>query len=359
MKKRIYNLDYARTFAIICVVLTHAIEAVFYSNWIGLPRIYKSIAIILFTIGRLGVPIFLMLSGALLLNKKFETKKDIINFYKRNLIPLIVTVEIWNVLYYIFLVFFENVKFCFSDLLKFLLFIKQIDLPNMWYMPMIIGIYIAIPFISIILKRFSFKELLIPVCIILFYRFLLPTLNPILISLNLERLGSVIDLNFLGSSYGLYIILGYYIYNFKLLRKMSFRKILGIIVLNFVLAILFQIFCSIGYFKYNVGTRNYRIWYDSIFILLCSVPIFELFLRAKTISWLNHICSDISKSALAIYFIHIIIQFLILNQLTMFFDNLLVVFILLFIFNFLITYLLVYLFRDNKLIRKYLFLYKL
>ena len=73
-KKRIINLDIARTFAILCVVLCHSVECVYKMNlqeWNSYSNTSNIIKIILFTIGRLGVPIFLLLTGYLTLNKNF------------------------------------------------------------------------------------------------------------------------------------------------------------------------------------------------------------------------------------------------------------------------------------------------
>ena len=38
-----------------------------------------------------------------ILKKEFNDEKDILKFYKRNLVPLVVTYEIWNVIYTIFI----------------------------------------------------------------------------------------------------------------------------------------------------------------------------------------------------------------------------------------------------------------
>lgn len=57
-----------------------------------------------FTIGRLGVPLFLFLSGFLLLQKQINDEKDIFTFYKKNLISLVIANSIWVIIYNIFFV---------------------------------------------------------------------------------------------------------------------------------------------------------------------------------------------------------------------------------------------------------------
>lgn len=75
--------------------------------YVNIPYLYLGKAsqifrITFFTIGRLGVPIFLFLTGALTLKKQIDTDEDVLKFYKKNLIPLLITIEIWNVFYNLF-----------------------------------------------------------------------------------------------------------------------------------------------------------------------------------------------------------------------------------------------------------------
>ena len=83
--KRQNNLDIARSFAIVAVILCHSVEYAYsvamqdWKNLQGVDQIFRSLT---FTIGRLGVPIFLLLTGFLLLNKIIKNPEDIMNFYK-------------------------------------------------------------------------------------------------------------------------------------------------------------------------------------------------------------------------------------------------------------------------------------
>ncbi len=53
----------------------------------------------------LGVPLFLMISGALLLEKRIKDENDIRRFYRHNLLGLVITSEIWYFLMFWFRVF--------------------------------------------------------------------------------------------------------------------------------------------------------------------------------------------------------------------------------------------------------------
>lgn len=71
-------IDLARAFAIICVILTHTTETTYQLQaeavWGG--KHIKLLALSLFAIGRLGVPIFLFLTGYLLLDREIFNEKN-------------------------------------------------------------------------------------------------------------------------------------------------------------------------------------------------------------------------------------------------------------------------------------------
>lgn len=86
MKKRESYLDYARVFAIISISCNHAITRAFsvydttYEEFLAYPKIVSLFRSIIYVFSRMGVPVFLMITGALLLNKKIETKEDVLRF---------------------------------------------------------------------------------------------------------------------------------------------------------------------------------------------------------------------------------------------------------------------------------------
>lgn len=62
------------------------------------------------------------------------------------MLPLIAVNEVWLIIYKIYEVFVLKQVFNFVDFIKELLLFKNSSMTNMWYMPMIIGIYIGVPF---------------------------------------------------------------------------------------------------------------------------------------------------------------------------------------------------------------------
>ena len=99
-------LDAARVMAIISITLNHAVNRSYdnYNNQMGeffriafASTLFKTVITVF---SRIGVPLFLMITGALILNKKMETKEDVHRFYKHNLLSIFITAEIWYVLIY-------------------------------------------------------------------------------------------------------------------------------------------------------------------------------------------------------------------------------------------------------------------
>lgn len=96
------------------------------------------------TFGRLGVPIFLFLTGALMLSKPME-KEAISKFYKKKWLSLFITMQILIFIWTIFLMLYKNAggeteTVSFGELMK-CLFLQR-DVPAImpaWYIPMILG----------------------------------------------------------------------------------------------------------------------------------------------------------------------------------------------------------------------------
>lgn len=89
-KERIFYYDFLRAFAIIAVILCHI--DIFYGDLNTPLQIICKLTIN--DIGRMGVPIFLMISGALLLNRDYELS----DFLKRRFTRIIYPFIFWMTL---------------------------------------------------------------------------------------------------------------------------------------------------------------------------------------------------------------------------------------------------------------------
>lgn len=308
---RYVGMDLARAFAIICVVLCHADEAIFSLSLWGYQNMsvfQKAFSFLAFTVGRLGVPIFLMLSGYFLLSKHIESDEDCWHFYKHNFIPLLLKIEAWIMIYNLFLPLFNGTEFNVEGFFKNVFFLENVPMCHSWYLAMIVGIYLAIPFVALVVKRFSRAVIFIPLTIVLLRCFVLPFFNLYFGIYGIwKQYNFVLDLSFLGGGYGVYLIFGY------LVRQNTFKKIPTLAVV--LSALLFFVFCVYTQiFCYRRGVA-YNIWYDSLPLLICTLSLFELFHRIKRLPRpVASVAKALSETSFAIYLIHVLLQMIFLRD---------------------------------------------
>lgn len=353
--KRIIWLDASRALAISLVILTHATDQIFIKYLYGDLTTTLFTAIIMytfFTLGRLGVPIFLFITGSLLLKRNYIEKDNTIKFFRNNFLPLLLATIFWIFLYNFFDTLILKKEFSLNNLILELLLIKRNNMPHMWYMYMIIGLYLAIPFIATIVNNFP-KKIVITVGILpLLYSMLLPTVIQIssLYGIN-HSLSPIIDLSFLGGCYGVYCVTGYYIsINSKIKSKPVLIALVGISMA--IITILLQAFA------YQTGNK-FNVWYDFILLYLCAICLMLLMSKIsikneKLISLL----SFISRRSLALYFVHMPVRFILIKYLPFSELNAKYATPLFFIIVYCLSLLFIFALEHIQFIRKWIFLIK-
>ena len=209
---RINWIDLARGLAICCVILVHVIEFTNSLNTEYMKNVVLGIRIYtfaLYTIGRVGVPLFLFLSGYLLLHRNYE-KGSCVRFWKRNWLGLLITTEIWIIIYNVFLTWCDGQTFDVVNLLKTMMFVKQVGMGHMWYMPMIIGIYIFLPFVATVLQKFEWRIFRFPMLVGFVYLFIVPIFIIIMNAYKIDSINNELDLSFSGGVCGFMIVLGFW-----------------------------------------------------------------------------------------------------------------------------------------------------
>lgn len=224
---------------------------------------------------------------------------------------------------------------------------------NMWYMPMILGMYLAIPFVAKVLKCFSIKTIKIPILFLFMSSILLPSINIILYNIHhIEKYNLIIDFSFLGGVYGLYILLGYYISE-GILKNIQTKFLFVISIISYVFTVLIQ------YYAIYKGVI-YNVWYNFITILTCTICIFELFRRIKKLKKqkIRNLFEYISKISLGIFFMHEIILKFFGKEIQSL--NLInpVKTIIFFLITFVVSVILIKLLSNSKVIKKKVFLIK-
>ena len=299
-KKRIVWMDIARTVAVVFVVVCHVIETEYYT--VRTSSLIISDAVwyfenIFFTFGRLGVPLFLMLTGALMLNREYNIKQ----FYKKSLLPLFLTTELWTIINYFYYCAQNSAEFSAKNLLYNMTFIRTSPLNHMWYMPMILGVYLVLPFLSKALKDVSFTDILLPLTISFGAFSIVPIFNAFageVVSFFPDA-NLVLNVGFLGGLYGVMVILGHYIGKENILKKVPSI----VIFLIFIISFIFNTLGARYFYLHELFHSDVFGWYTSPFIIIASICLFELIKRIDITDCPKTI-SLISKGSFAIYLIH-------------------------------------------------------
>ena len=304
-KERIIFLDYLRVFAIISVLLCHSTQAiyVFETDYVkSISAQSKYMLLTLFTCGRMfGVPIFLMITGYLLLGKEYNDEK-IVRFWKNSWLHLVICTMIWFLIYDIFLLVRHEQDMPLTDIVKDVLFLHKVNFDHVWYMPMIIGYYLLIPFVSNAIRSVKNPGIILFPVILIFYLSSIISFVDLCFQISGKNpLEQKISLGFSGGIYGIYIILGYLLKREWSLRRWQKTALL----LTAALAVAISVLVTNKVINANIAVE---LWYDSPFIVIGSIALFILATQINFPSKINGAVVWLSKYSFAVYLIHMLVK---------------------------------------------------
>ncbi len=263
----------------------------------------------LYAFSRIGVPLFLMISGALLLKRDYEDKTVTRRFLQHNWWELFRTVLIWQFIIFWFMQIGKDealrtfgIGRALKEMLSTMLFINQTTLPNMWYMSMILVVYLMIPVISIGIKRLGDRFFYILFMVAAICGFLIPTVNSLLfVAESTFRIEFAFSVSDLFSLYFVYILAGYWIHEEKLAGIRTTWLYLGFVA-SFLCSVIFQ------FWAYSTP-RDFFLLYTDVGILIASVFLFEMLRRkAEVFSAVRKSVTYLSRISLGIFFLHLCIM---------------------------------------------------
>ena len=311
---RKYDLDVMRALAIVSISMNHAVNRAYenfsyaFFEFRTIPWWSTGIKVLAIVFGHIGVPLFLMISGALLLNKRMEGEADIRKFYRHNLLPILITTEIWYVIMYFFLLAFHTEWSeitpwsALSGLVSTVLFTNQTTMDSMWYMPMILCLYMLIPYVSMIVRRIPMRMFLLPCLVVYVADMVLPLVNSVL-KLNFVNmyLSFVPRASNLFSMYFLYVLLGYWI-NRGGLSRIRGRYIAAATVICFAVSSIFQ------FYAYSCPPQVV-LDYNFPLLPILAACVFELVRRgAHLLKRMQRPVTYLARISFAVYFVHILIM---------------------------------------------------
>lgn len=285
MKARIFWIDIVKFIAILFVILAHIVwiveqgiqvNSILSNDFLTINRI----------IATLGVPLFMLVSGSLLLGKDFKSKSDIFAFYKRGLLPLFITAEIWIAIYCLVTIR----PFSFKEMLFCMAFAHKPEV-HLWYVRLIVIYYLLIPF----LNRLRSRQISIYISLLIVIAAFTFIYNGWLI-----LKGDICPTHSNRSyfCYLIYMAIGHQLSRIKLSKT--------IFAISFILVVVG------GHILFLSLTRvNYFLWYDNPMIALVSMSLFYIIRHLCNSFKENMLIVEISKMSYGIYLSHFILVYMI------------------------------------------------
>lgn len=282
MKSRSFEADIIRSFAILFVVINHNFVFTHVSS------VSNIIHILIFSIIKTSVPLFVMLSGALLLKRK---EKNSI-FFKKRLKKVVIPWVLWTFIF-IIINYVTNTN-TFSSPGEFLAVLYQTFFSQFWFIPMIVGLYFLTPIWKIVVQKGEKNILLYFISLWFIFTSFFPSIHPN-VTFPIEPQGLFMQI----LSYSGYYILGYIIIN-KILTPIK----------NSILIIISVLCLCINYLDYmffNSSIKTFSYFNTPIFVL--SICIFMLVLQSEINKKFNdntkNLITKICKVSFSIYIYYI------------------------------------------------------
>jgi surface polysaccharide O-acyltransferase-like enzyme len=289
-------VDLIRTVAIVAVIVLHATrDATSFQPEAPLEVWRWWIMDIYQSLSRVGVPLFVMLSGALLLQpSKIEPLND---FFKKRWARIGLPFLFWGAIYFAWDFFANQEAFTSSFIVQGVLSGPYF---HFWYLYMLIGLYIFTPVLRVVVTHVDRKT---------FKYFLIAWLLGPLLMQSLSLFGYTLDSNLLTIPWWLgYYLLGVYMLNVRVRR----RTLLSLSLLGLALTAVGTYFMAATF----GGTQTYFFQdYFSPTMILASVT---LFLLLKTVQApqnqteprhpkISLLLRKISENTLPLYLFHVMI----------------------------------------------------
>ena len=252
-RERIFYLDQLRALAILLVILCHVLRE--YTKIRPAGSFGWSCVAIFIDIGVMGVPLFLMISGSLLLNRDYQLGEFIKRRFSRVLIPFI----FWGLILPICTSLIYH-----SDLTSS---IKWFIGADYWFIWMLIGVYLFLPIINSFIKEYGMKaaEYFLAIW---FFTIILNTFGiyPF----------HYLELSYFAGFLG-FVVLGYYLKNKEF--KLNDRYILWIGIILLVTFTIINIHFTLTHFEAGlISNKSLKYYhYETIVVVLQSIGCFLVF----------------------------------------------------------------------------------
>ncbi|MDW0108870.1 acyltransferase [Sporosarcina aquimarina] len=291
--KRLIYLDWLRILAALAVVTIHVSAGVvmddaqkYESPWMA-GNFFESIS-------RWAVPMFVMISGALMLSSKKQISTAM--FLKKKLAKILIPLFAFSVIYYANEVRKGEISYSIGDFIKRLA--TDDIMYHLWFLYMIAGLYLITPLLKILIQNAKRKDI---------EYFIVLWLFASVISKAIEYfIGYTFKIElFFATHYIGYFVLGYYLFTYDFRARWRVLMYIGGVA-GWVTTFFMTYHESL-----KIDEPLEQFWYDehSPNVLLTAVALFMLFKSTKIgevkLPWIGKV---ISEASFGIYLIHVLVM---------------------------------------------------
>ncbi|WP_167957361.1 acyltransferase [Anaerosporobacter faecicola] len=267
MKNKKIYIEILRIIAILCVIFNHTGNAGFSVYTITSNPINYHFSLFMSVLCKIGVPIFFMISGALLLGKD-ESIKTVL-FYR--VLKYIVIIIFASTFYYIY-----DIIYCKTDL-SVIQFIKKIYNTNysyqLWFLYSYLSYLIMLPILRSIVKSISENTYKYCIIVQLIFCGVIPIINFILkINNRME-----VSVPIMTSQNIFFAMIGYYFGNLFDINKLRKKDYIKMILTSVTSVVISEIMTFMNYLR--VGSYD-----ESYYNLFVAIPTITIFILVKKYS---------------------------------------------------------------------------
>jgi len=286
-----------RSFAMLVIVTLHVAFPLIYL-YQSIPYGDWWIANNFYILGKIGSPLFTMVSGLLLLNPSKDQPLAV--FFQKRFFKVLLPFVAWSLIYLSWRIAARGESFSAREVL--VLFVEGPVYYHLWFIQMILGLYLATPILRIYIRNAPRANLTYFLTIWLVTVSILPMVKRFL---GFEvGIDVVVTTGYVG-----FFVLGYYLRDVVLTR----RQVIPVLLVVVAALIFTQFITHALTVQTNGGYDNFFVANDSLNLIVVAIGLFLFFKSIdypylfQRVPLLEKIVMWISSCSLGIYFVHVLI----------------------------------------------------
>ncbi len=291
--QRLLYIDAIRAFAICLIVILHVSSPLVNISYSS-SDFYWWPANLVDSFARIGVPLFVLVSGTLLLDPKRIESLGI--FFRKRFVKILIPLIGWSVIYLLWRIVYDGESYTLPQAIRSILENKVSS--HFWFLYMIIGLYLATPVFRVFTRTASETE---------YYYYLIIWIVAVGLSPFLAHfLGISLAISWVVvTGFGGYFIGGYFLNQTNHSpRSQWWSIILYLVALVTTIAGTYLLFRQKGKFDsyfYEYLSPNVIIMSLAAYIILHWLPYERIYNR---LPWLKRIISLVSTTSFGVYMLH-------------------------------------------------------